>query len=234
MSMCRNKFRRYRRRSEVSPMKSLKQLQFLLLAVLTPSYALANPPQLGVVPIPVVQNISVQTSIVPPPQGQFYGLYTYIYTVTNPVKNTGSIRKILIDMKAPLTYMEIDGSSLTLPRGGEGDIPFDTVLQQISNPSLPINFKIIAFGIIAPTNWIGTLTVNGAGGWASADGAQLVAPGESMGGFNMISAGVPTIKMMQLIPNWILDLGSGSDPTQAQEIQALEVQQSLVVTVPVL
>ncbi len=54
--------------------------------------------QVGLMPVPVFQNVQVQSQV-------FFnlttGLYTYSYTITNPVTNTGEIWSIDIDITKP-------------------------------------------------------------------------------------------------------------------------------------
>lgn len=211
-------------------MNNVKKIIPLLLA-LPAAIALGDTPQLGVMPVPVLTGVGVSTSVTKDPST---GIYTYSYTITNPSGNSGHIVRMLLDMTAPQTYTDSLGSILTLPRGGGGNETFDTVQRKISRPDLPMNFSTVAFGITAPPSWIGTLTVNGTGGWAAVGDAQIIGPGQTMSGFSMLSAGVPTIKAMHLEPYWILDMGGDNEPTAAQEIQAYQIHQSTIDDVYVL
>lgn len=203
--------------------------RLILLSAAMPALALAQPTQLGLVPIPTLTGVGVQTGV---SYDSTLGNYTYSYTLTNPSSNTGYIATILLDMKAPTNYDSGSaGVGLTLPRGGAGMVSFDDLLHDLTPPSLPINYTTLAFGITAPPDWIGTLTVNGTGGFAAVGDAQSVAPGQTMGGFNLISQGVPTIKSMYVIPYWVFDVGENNEPTEAEDEQAYQVEQSLVLTV---
>lgn len=208
-------------------MKTFQSLICLLL--LAPAVGVAATPQLGVNPVPVVKNLGVQAAISYDAGTQFY---TYTYAVTNPPSNTGSIWLILLDMTAPLNYMDSSGSVLTMPRGAAGNVTFNSELQSIMRPSVPINFHMIPFGITAPSGWNGTVHLAGTGGFVAYEPAG-VDPGQTVGGLSLISPGLPTIKTMQLIPWWVLDMGT-TEADEDQMVQAAQIEKALVVNVSVL
>ena len=201
---------------------------FLVLGCLVASAPVwAQPQQVGNEPVPIVNNVTVQTAV-------FYDadsrLYTYAYTVTNPASNTGAIWDIEVDMQAPPNYVDTAGSELTMPFGQAGDKTFDSMVQLITPPQslLPDQTKTIAFGITAPPDWLGVVTIGHMGGFAGPG----IGPGETLGGLKMISDGVPTIKTMELHPRW--DLVVDEEATQTQEIAAAQVERELTLEVPVL
>ncbi|MHB8728415.1 MAG: hypothetical protein ACYC9K_05185 [Sulfuricaulis sp.] len=208
-------------------MKAFQSLICLLL--LFPAVVVAAIPQLGVNPIPVVNNLTVQTAISYDAGTRFY---TYTYAVTNPPGNTGSIWLILLDMTAPLNYTNTSGAVLTMPEGAAGNVTFDSEWQSIRRPSVPINFKMIPFGITAPAGWDGMVDLDGTGGFGGGDNA-MIDPGQTVGGLSLISPGLPTIKTMQLIPWWVLDMGQ-TEADEDQMKQAAQIAKALVVHVSVL
>lgn len=189
--------------------------------------------QLGVNPVPIFTTVVVQTAVSFDPNTSHY---FYNYTVTNSTSNTGVIWSIEEDVTAPLTAFLPTGSGFTLPRGAAGPVLFDTLWAQRSGVTrVPLNRQAVSFGSTAPSGWVGTLSVVATGGWAAVANAAGIAPGQTLSGFNMVSYGSPTIRALTIQPDWALDLGpTGGEPTDAQAIQASQIEQSLKLTVYVL
>ena len=187
--------------------------------------------QLGINPIPVVKGISVQTGITFDNTGN---TYTYSYAVTNPASNTGSIWNIQIDLTAPPRFLEDIGTNLTIPRGAAGNLTFEDVYQTISSmTTVPLNGGVVPFGITAPLGWGGSLTVNGTGGFVATNTTSLIVPGQTIGNFNLLSHGVPMLRVMQVIPDWDLDT-ENDEATENEAVQAAQIKQSLINNVYVL
>lgn len=191
----------------------------------------AQPQQVGLDPVPLVENVTVQTAT---SYDSSTKLYTYAYSVTNPAGNTGEIWDIGIDMQAPPNYVDVAGSELTMPFGKAGNKTFDAMVQLITPPQslLPDQTKTITFGIQVPSGWDSMITVGHTGGFADNSANDDIKPGETFGDLKMISDGVPTIKMMELHPYW--NLVVKGEAYQAQEIAAAQVERDLTVKVPVL
>jgi hypothetical protein len=198
------------------------------------AWAQSSLAQLGIHPVPVFATVTVQTAV---SFNASTGVYSYNYTVINPATNTGAaIYRIEEDVSAPISAFLPAGSGFTLPRGASGSILFDTLWAQRKGvTSVPVNVQPVPFGVTAPSGWLGTLTVVATGGWHSRSLAVEIQPGQTQSGFNMVSYGSPTIRAMTFEPEWILDLGPGADePTDAQQLQAAQIEQSLKRTIYVL
>ncbi len=187
--------------------------------------------QLGNNPIPIFKNLTVQTALSLDSTGV---TYSYSYTVSNPPTNTGTIWRIDEDVTAPPGLNLGTGSEFTLPRGAAGAVGFDVLWAQRNGVTkVPLNRQPVPFGLTAPTGWTGSLSVAGTGGWAAVGSTALGAPGQTVTGLSMISHGVPTIRIMTISPDWILDMGA-DEATDAQAVQASQIAQSLKVPVYVL
>ncbi len=207
-----------------------QSLTFALIALAALSQS-SESQQLGVNPNPVVTGISVTTTVT---FNSATNVYSYNYAVTNPASNTGYIWNLQENMTAAPRFLEDFGNDLTIPRGAAGSLSFQAVDHAIQSMSpVPIDGTVIPFGISAPSGWIGSLTVNGTGGFAANSLSSLIAPGQTLGGFSLLSHGVPMIQVMQVIPNWDLVM-ENDEATQAEAIQVAEIQQSLINNVYVL
>src|SRR5579859_3045412 len=199
--------------------------QFLLIVVAAAMVQAASADQVGVNPVPVVTGVSVQTNIT---FDSSSNTYTYSYSVTNPATNTGNIWNIQIDLSAQQRFQENYGTDLTLPRGAAGNLPFSSEYRDIQSMApFPMNSQIVPFGITAPQGWIGSITVGSTGGFAVTNANALIAPGQTLGNLNLLSHGVPTIRAMQLIPDWVPDMGS-DESSEDEQIAANQIQQSLI------
>lgn len=188
--------------------------------------------QVGIEPVPVVKGVSVQTSI---KLDKSRNTYTYSYAVTNPTDNTGSIWKIEIDLSAPSQLAgKLRAAGFTIPRGASGDVPFVKVYDTMrSMVDVPPALSVVPFGITTPKGWAGSLSVTGTGGFWATNNGRTIGPGQTLGNLNLLSHGMPTIRKMQLIPDWNLVVGD-HEATEDEEILAEKIQQSLVIDVYVL
>jgi hypothetical protein len=177
-------------------------------------------------PPPVVQGVTVSAQL-DTRDGQFGTYYTYTYTVTNPASNTGYIWNIQIDVSAPDTYQFNVPGDLTLPRGGLGTVEFFYLQNEtLQNNQPSYHENVVPFGIEAPDGWVGSLTVNQTGGFWAGDGTVEIGPGQSATGLTMIG-GVPTIRTMSLIPDWIPTFGDG-EASDEDAVKARQIQDAMV------
>ena len=133
-------------------------------------------------------------------------LYTYAYTITNPATNTGDIWDIDIDISQPRGGEILSSDGLTMPRGSKIRT-FDQVLSIRRNPK-----PMVPVGIHMPSEWCGGLGARGVAGISSGIESSNILPGETKGGFELISRGLPAIRDIEIEPWWIFSKeGSISD-----------------------
>ncbi len=184
--------------------------------------SLVQAQQVGLRPVPVFANAQVQTQTTFDAASQFY---TYGYTISNPATNTGQIVGINVDITQP-TFSSSPIPGLTIPVGA-GSVSFDTFVSILA----PINAPMVPVGIKVPTTgWNGLLGVAGFASFASA--SDTILPGQTIGGFALVSPGVPTIRQIKLIPDWVLVVAS--EATAEEEQLAQTIEDSLPIVIPTL
>ena len=182
--------------------------------------------QLGSIPVPVLDNVEVQAAAT---FDVGTGLFTYTYSVTNPSSNTGEIRHLALDVTTRIPRSGVpafDSSGLTMPRGAAGLVPFDEKLADLEPLSVPAGTSVIPFGQLAPSDWAGGLRLDGFAGFSTLTKAARILPGMGLGGFELISRGMPTILEMQIKPFWLFT--SPGDPTPEEIEQATEIEASII------
>lgn len=209
----------------------MKTIKLVLAALLClPVVGTAALPQVGLVPTPILQNVGVATTVTFVPDEI---CFHYKYTFTNPASNTGSIESILVDLSAPNRYFQppIGNIALSVPR------PNPSAFYN-PNFSLPLNVnhigRFIAFGIAVPNGWFGSATADGFGGFAAKSTTVEIGPGQSVGGFEIQSPHPPTLKDMEIDPDWVLDVNGEATPQQevlAGQIEGL-IQYHTTVVAP--
>lgn len=173
----------------------------------------------GLMPVPVFTEAGVQAVVT---YDSATGLFTYAYTITNPSTNTGEIYDIDIDIRLPRGGEILSSDGLTMPRGSKIRT-FDQVLSIRRNPK-----PMVPVGIGAPPGWDGSLGNRGVAGFGSGNEAPNILPGETKGGFELISRGLPTIREIEIEPWWIF-MEEGSASEEGANI-AREIEESLKVT----
>src|SRR5213593_2064193 len=178
--------------------------------------------QVGLMPIPVLQNVQVQAEV---SFDSTLGHYTCRYVITNPPTNTGEIWSIDIDISQPFRERVFTSKGLTIPFG-VSTLTFDEVLAMRRNPT-----PMVPVGMQVPPGWDGGLGSTGFAGFTSGDpltkGSDKIIPGEKQGGFELISPGMPTIRQIKLIPDWVLLVPTEEEATPALKQRAREIKASL-------
>lgn len=183
--------------------------------------------QLGELPIPIIQNVNVQAEVIFDPVTQ---RYTYTYTVSSPGVNTGEIWHLGLDMTTNIRPTSgipaFDPTGLTIPVGASGLKPFDQVLADRQPMLLTVGTSVIPFGQRVPAGWTGGLRRDGFGSFYSDARIYRITPGSSLGGFELISGGLPSIRKMEVEPFWIFV--SEGDATPEDEQAAIEIEKSII------
>ena len=87
--------------------------------------------------------------------------------------------------------------------------------------------QIVPFGQIAPPGWTGGLGVDSVAHFACIDAPNIV-PGTSLGGFQLISYGVPTIRNAQIMPFWMHIVDDHDAVPDADRIEAGKIEQDII------
>jgi hypothetical protein len=169
-------------------------------------------------PVPIFTDAKVEAQVA---YDSSAGLYTYSYTITNPATNTGKIGIINIDISLPPNTLILRSAGLTIPYGFITQT-FDEAIVDFEGD----NVLMVPVGILAPLQWRGSLGGNGTAWFLSGDAPNIL-PGEIQGGFALISRGLPTIRQIELIPEWVFLVESEEDVTPEMQKGADEIEASL-------
>jgi hypothetical protein len=181
--------------------------------------------QLGDLPVPVLKGVQVQARATFDPGSQ---RYTYTYTVTNPGANTGEIWHLGLDVTTQIPAALVS-SGLTIPIGRGRVKTFDQELTDVRPLDLSSGSAVVPFGEIAPAGWVGGLRRDGFASFFSHARPNRIAPGASLGGFEVISGGLPTIRKMEVEPYWIFV--SDADATPEQEQTVIDTKKAIIFNV---
>ena len=151
----------------------------------------------GNIPVPIFTNASVRAEIT---YVSGTGLYTYNYSITNPATNTGEIWSIDIDIRQPSYGQALSSDDLTIPHGFITD-SFDESISDFKGLNIT---TMVPVGITVPSGWGGDLGVRGVAGFSSNNDSPNILPGETKGGFQLISRGLPAIRNIEIQPWWIM------------------------------
>lgn len=141
------------------------------------------------------------------------GIYTYSYTITSGPTNTGQIWSFDLDIKQPREGVDLSSDGLT---NGPGYARHTSALV-LSEPSTP---KMVPVGSATPLHWNFSLGILGQAGWGANDDPYMILPGQSLGGFQVTSWGLPGIRDFRIEPD-LVPPPEESDITPEQ-IQAVE------------
>lgn len=187
----------------------------------------------GLMPTPILTNAKISADAT---FDQAAGTYTYDYTITNPAGNTGEIWDIKIDVSADASTNGMANNTwgLTIPWGSSKK-DFATELSKrvatnnrLSEPWPLQPQTIVPFGLNLPPGWFGTLGIDSVASFFSGDNIPNITPGTSLGGFQLISYGVPTIRDVQLIPLWMHIVADHDAVSTADRLAAGQIERDII------
>ena len=155
------------------------------------------------------------------------GFYRYQYSINNPSSNTGEIWKFRIDISVNANSGYIPDNGLTISLGSQ-NIPFWSVRDALYSINSFRQKEIIPFGQTVPAGWNGGLEINGYAVFSNGDTTPNIVPGNTMGGFELQSYGIPTIREAQLLPLWMYVTDDHDTDTDADIAAGGVTEQSLV------
>jgi hypothetical protein len=191
----------------------------------------ANADAVGLMPTPVLNNAQISSDV---SFDQGSGKYSYAYTVTNSAGNNAEIWDFTIDVSfAAENRMRNQTSGLTIPLGSN-QVDFSVVLAKLvslnTTRTIPTRLQawtIVPFGQVVPPGWSGGLGLDSLAHFASIDAPNIV-PGNSLGGFQLISYGVPTIRNVQIMPLWMHIVDDHDAVTDADRVEAGKIEQNII------
>lgn len=176
----------------------------------------------GQIPVPDLDNpvVSVTTS---------YDLntsrYTYNYSIHNPATSTGDIWQFKVDITQRSTNLEnFDG--LKIPFGSK-NLDFLNLYNRLQPFYLPKGYGITPIGQSVPVGWSGGFGRDGMSAFSSKTGSPMIQPGQTLGGFSMTSPGLPIIRQVKIIPNWVLLVDNHDDLTYEIQQSASEINKNI-------
>ncbi len=172
----------------------------------------------GLLPMPVLKNVQVQATA---RYDSASGYYVYSYAVTNPPSNTGEIWQIKVDAAGTSSSISV---GLIIPFGSRL-IPFDEMLAKRRPFDLPVGTEVVSFGQRVPSGWHGGFGRDGFARFSAGSDTPKISPGSSLGDFELIGPGVPIIRAMQVIPDWILVVDG--EATEEERAEAAIVESSV-------
>jgi len=149
----------------------------------------------GKVLVPVFSSVGVKADI---GYNSVTDLYTYDYSISNPATNTGEIWEFDIDITQPKYGATLSSDGMIISHGKKTQ-SFNEVVSKRKDyvPMVPV-------GINVPSGWSGDITYRGTAGCYSKNDYPKILPGETKGGFQLVSRGLPTIRSIEIQPWWIM------------------------------
>jgi len=198
----------------------LKSRLCLLLITFT---CYTNVLAVGLMPVPTLDEVIVDAAVIYDTNSK---RYNYRYTITNPLSNTGEIWYFKLDVSQSNKYLgEFD-------RGGYS-FPFGTVTKDFANfyysmnSKLPPGVDVVPFGQQLPVGWLGGFTRASKTIFATSTGTPRILPGQTRSGFNLTSAGLPSIREIEFIPHWVYEVEDHGTSDSEKRKEADVIGQSL-------
>jgi len=184
---------------------------------------------IGLMPVPDIKNTNMSAVVTKDEQT---GLFTYNYSVTSGQNNIGLIRQISFDMvfkgsRYGSGYGSGYDNGLTIPMGTVVKT-FPQALAEVSPLNLSPTSRIIPFGQTMPTDWSGGIDRSGFGLFSALKKQAAIYPGTSKT-FAFHTYTLPTIRRVEIKPDWVLLVENHNEVTEFDRLAALEVQKSITI-----
>jgi len=179
----------------------------------------------GLLPVPDLKNVTTTTATI---FDQVNNWYEYEYTISNPATSIGDIWYVKIDIsQIRKNTAMLDSSGLTIPYG-KTNPTFNEMLTNIQPLFLPKGTTLIPIGQEVPIGWVGGFGRDGYAGFSAQSGTPKITPGTSLGGFKILSRGLPTIRPVQIIPDWMLVIDDPNQITGGELDRTAEIEKNMV------
>jgi hypothetical protein len=175
-------------------MRCLRNLSTILLSCLVVSACEGQD-------IPSITTAAVGVSVV-----AANGILRYNYSLGNPTLNTAAIGSFRLDVSTPKNGGALSGADLD---SGPGFLSANSAAIM----SEPTASQMVPFGCYVPANWIATATVDGELLWGAEDDTSTIQPGTQLGGFQITTYGIPSIRQFRIEPALDFDSLPLSEPT---------------------
>jgi len=139
---------------------------------------------------PNLWNVEIHAHVTHYDNGQ---MFIYTYALTNGASNRGEISRLEIDISKDPAALDIDTVGLRFENDGFTEESFRRHFRILKGKIVPIGFSKTP-----GESWLGGLT-NSCKASFSSD-SDYVRPGEALGGFEMMSKGLPTIRRCIVSP----------------------------------
>ncbi|MDQ6958628.1 MAG: hypothetical protein Q9M24_05895 [Mariprofundaceae bacterium] len=181
----------------------------------------------GLIPVPTLKNVTTQASATYDPVKQWY---SYHYSVDNPATNTGEIWDIKVDISRRFIggSVRLNPNGLTIPLGATTSTFIEELADYKPPLGFPLNQSVISIGQRVPAGWAGGFGRDGYAGFHTRSNVAGIVPSANLGGFVLISPGLPTIRKMQIIPDWMLVVPNLDEVTEAEKQQAGDIERKII------
>ena len=134
------------------------------------------------------------------------GIYTYSYSFSNPITNTGQIWSIRIDMLKPQAGADVGRDGIEHERGSANIIE-SVVVEELAKQGK----SLLPVGLYSPSKWRSGPSVFGNVGWGAMNDPYFIKPGQTLSGFRMVSRGLPGIRNIIIYPRMPYELWARED-----------------------
>jgi len=124
------------------------------------------------------------------------------------------------------SFSALPSSGLTIPFG-TSFLPFVEMLASRQPLDLEPGVSVVPIGQEVPPGWHGGFGKDGYARFSGGNGGAKILPGATMSGFTLISRGIPTIREVQAVPDWVLIVSDHDEITEDVLEAAAAVERDL-------
>lgn len=187
----------------------------------------------GLMPVPRITDASLAVTVeATGGDAPFDTEYTYTYSVTNVAGNEGGIWYLKVDISAPDVAYDFPADP-TFP-AAQGRADSADYRARLRPYAAGPEASLVPIGQNAPPGWNGGFGKDGYAGFAVSGATPRIMPGETLGGFQILSHRVPTLRDAILLPEWFLEVEDHDAVDAATAREAFGIERALPVSVTTL
>jgi hypothetical protein len=188
-------------------------------------------PAVGLLPVPTLTDVSISASVeLVGGTAPYRSEYKYAYIVSNPATNTGNIWYVKVDVSSKDGGDSLPSDPTYPVQGGHARANFNDKKASFDDISYKLKIPrliVVPFGQNAPLGWNGGFGRDGFAGFATATGAPTIEPGQAVGGLELTTLRVPSLREVILVPEWIYEVKNLNEATDEGSKQAAKIMHDL-------
>ncbi|MGH7274434.1 MAG: hypothetical protein ACREIQ_08265 [Nitrospiria bacterium] len=172
---------------------------------------------------PLLMDVKIRSEVRFDPQTE---TYAYSYAISNSPTSTGQIRSFGIDLVKPANSKDLSAAGFLIEKGlnFQGAMIRLSYIEEVARLGPLLERPLIPVGARVPSRWSSSISMQGTITWGAKEKAALIGPGQSLVGFEIISHGLPGMRVYEVKPDFVLSVEGFATKEDIEKSKAIKDQ----------